>query len=69
MTYIKVLSSLAKNPNLEITKPDKGNGLVLMDKVSYVNKMNHILNDPSNFTALNGDKFSSFTRCQDKVTG
>ncbi|MGL4481483.1 MAG: reverse transcriptase domain-containing protein, partial [Lactococcus garvieae] len=39
-----------------LTKPDKGSGIVLLNKNDYVDKMSYILNDGSKFTQATGDK-------------
>ena len=45
----KALLQLAKNKSIIITRPDKGNGIVIMNKQDYHNKMFAILNDQSKF--------------------
>ncbi|CAF1524828.1 unnamed protein product [Adineta steineri] len=49
------IRSLAKNKSLVITRPDKGRGVVVMDRAEYVQKMNTILDDRSAFTLINND--------------
>jgi hypothetical protein len=49
------LRSLAKNKSIIITRPDKGRGVVIMDRTDYVQKMNTILDDRSAFTLINHD--------------
>ncbi|MEL7079592.1 MAG: reverse transcriptase domain-containing protein [Cyanobacteria bacterium J06582_2] len=49
---ISVLRNLAKDPNIVICKPDKGHGVVILDKADYIGKMEHILNDRSKFREL-----------------
>lgn len=51
----RVLRSLAKNKSIVITRPDKGRGVVIMDRSDYVQKMNTILDDPSTFRPINYD--------------
>nr|CAJ00247.1 TPA: reverse transcriptase [Schistosoma mansoni] len=48
----EALRKLKTNDNLLITKPDKGYGIVLMDKNNYINKMKAFLNDQSKFQKL-----------------
>ncbi|CAF1678379.1 unnamed protein product, partial [Adineta ricciae] len=50
-----ILRSLAKDQSIVITRPDKGRGVVLMDRSEYVQKMETILNDPSTFTVIDHD--------------
>ncbi len=50
-----ILKKLRNNENIIICKPDKGNGVVIIDKVVYINKMLDLLNDPSKFKKLETD--------------
>ena len=43
------LIKLSKNKEIIIAKPDKGSGIVILDRSDYVNKMNSILSDTSKF--------------------
>ena len=43
--FNKVLKSLSKDKSIQITRPDKGKGIVIMEKDDYNNKMMEILND------------------------
>ena len=56
-TDISILKNLKKNKDLIICKPDKGRGIVLMDRNNYVDKMNVILNDYKNFEKLHFVQF------------
>jgi hypothetical protein len=47
--HIDALSKLKKDPSLLLLKPDKGAGVVIMDKRDYVSKVESLLNDPSKF--------------------
>ena len=49
------LYSLRNDPNIIITRPDKGNGVVILNRCDYVNKMYDILNDVSKFLPCNHD--------------
>ena len=40
---LAAIKSLRSNQNLIICKPDKGNGVVVLNKKEYVDKMNEIL--------------------------
>ena len=48
----QALITLSKNKNLVISKPDKGNGIVLVNKDDYIMKMLGILKDSSKFQEL-----------------
>ena len=45
------LKALAKNAQLVISKPDKGNGVVLLNKEDYITKMKVVLDDGTKFRA------------------
>ncbi|CAF4673899.1 unnamed protein product [Rotaria sp. Silwood1] len=53
--YRKLLQKLKEDTSIIITRPDKGRGVVLMDKQDYVNKIQSILNDSSKFSSLSED--------------
>ena len=42
----------ASNENIVITKPDKGLGVVILNKNGFIDKMLVILNDPLKFEKL-----------------
>ena len=46
------INSLRKNNDIIVTKPDKGYGVVLLNKSDYVDKMNKILDNQSKFKRL-----------------
>ena len=48
----KVIKDLKNDNNLIITKPDKGNGCVLLNKSDYLGKMNDIMSDSTKFNLL-----------------
>ena len=43
------MSELKKNKDLVITRPDTGNGVVVLNKSDYVDKMSTILEDDEKF--------------------
>ena len=47
--HLEAIRELKANDKIVITRPDKGAGIVLMDRVDYVRKMMEILNDTSKF--------------------
>ncbi|CAF1451867.1 unnamed protein product [Adineta steineri] len=51
----QTLKNLSKDKNIYITKADKGNAIVIMDKSEYINKMNLIINDKKTFQLLEKD--------------
>ena len=50
--FSKTAKQLVNNPNLFISKPDKGSGVVLLQKDKYLAKMNDILLDTNKFEKL-----------------
>ena len=51
----RVLRNLRKNKNIVIIKPDKGNGVVILDRKLYDNAIQEIISDTSKFEKLNED--------------
>ena len=51
----RVLWNLRKNKDIVITKPDKGNGIVILDRKLYNNAIEEIISDTSKFEKLNED--------------
>ena len=51
----RVLGSLRKNKDIVITKPDKGNGVVILDRKFYNNAVEEIISDSSKFEKLSED--------------
>ena len=50
--YFRAINRLRKNDDIIITKPDKGSGVIHLNKSDYVDKMNEILDDQSKFKRL-----------------
>ena len=48
----RALNSLHSNENIVINKPDKGSGVVILNKNDFIDKMLGILDDPSKFEKL-----------------
>ena len=46
---LTTLKRFAMNKNLVISTPDKGNGVVIVDKITYLSSMMKIINDKSKF--------------------
>ena len=49
---IVILKTLSKDANIIISKPDKGHGVVILDKIDYIRKMEELLNDRTKFREL-----------------
>ena len=50
-----ILNKLRNNKDIVILRPDKGNGVVIMDKITYKSKMYELLNDENKFKQLTSD--------------
>ena len=50
--HFQALKSLWANNDIFITKPDKGSGVVILNKKDYINKMEVILHDKEKFAKL-----------------
>ncbi|CAF4389133.1 unnamed protein product [Rotaria sp. Silwood2] len=53
--YYQLLKSLKQDKSIIVTRPDKGRGIVLVNKSDYLSKMNAILDDSTKFRCLFGD--------------
>ena len=51
----KMLKSFHKNKDIVILKQDKGNGLVILNKVDYIKGINEIRNDKNKFKEVPND--------------
>ena len=68
----RAINSLRKNDDSIITKPDKGSGVILLNKSDYIDKMNKILDDQSKLKRLglvssNDNTTSIETRLQKRL--
>ena len=52
---LQVLKSLKRNKKIVILKPDKGNGVVILDRTVYDNSILNIISDSSKFKKLKND--------------
>ena len=66
-SMIATLKNLSLDNSIIITKPDKGTGVVVMDKVTYIEKMMNILEDTSKFVKCQGDLLKVLFKYEDKV--
>ena len=63
-----ILKALGQKKELVVCKPDKGKGVVLLNKTDYVSKMEEIISDFTKFTRLRYDDLFSLTlKLEDKV--
>lgn len=52
---IVALKKLICNKDIVVTRPDKGNGIVILNRSDYINKVLSIIQDISKFKHLNTD--------------
>ncbi|MGL4482492.1 MAG: reverse transcriptase domain-containing protein [Lactococcus garvieae] len=52
LEHKNAIRKLKQNKDIIISKPDKGTGLVIMNRTDYIQKMNNILNDDSKFRKM-----------------
>ena len=65
---IESLRKLGNNRDLIVTKPDKGNGVVIMNRSDYDQKMLHILNDTTKFQPVDDtNQYKIIYRIEDKI--
>ena len=50
-----------------MTRPDKGRGVVILDKTVYVRKMEQIISDPQKFLEITEPIFKFTLRIEDKI--
>lgn len=50
--HFRVIKGLRNNKDIILTKPDKGSGVVILNKSDYIHKMSLILKDTNTFVAL-----------------
>lgn len=55
--FLEVYKSLKNNNNLHITKADKSNALVILDKEDYNGKIYDLLNDRDTYSTLTSDPY------------
>ena len=65
---IATLKALSSNKNIVFLKPDKGNGVVIINKSEYIEKMNNILSDNTKFKGIDRDIFKLIISLEDKIT-
>ena len=61
------LKSLKQDNSIIIAKPDKGRGVVILDKTDYIDKIQIILDDTSKFLKLDIDPFPYILKLEDKL--
>ena len=51
-SYIKLLRKLAANKDVVVCKPDKGRGVVIVDRSDYIHSLENIISDESKFKKI-----------------
>ena len=64
---LTALKNLSKNRDLVILRPDKGNGVVILNKVYYIQKVETILSDTSKFKKLDCDMLDLCAKRENKL--
>ena len=64
---VTLLRNFAADKSLVITKPDKGNGVVILDRSLYKEKMETILSDRSKFTIVSDPILKTIRQVEDKI--
>jgi hypothetical protein len=64
---VNTLKILASDLSIIICKPDKGNGVVLLDRIDYNSKMLQILSDTTKFVPVVGDWLKILFKIEDKL--
>ncbi|KAG1682668.1 hypothetical protein GQR58_010742 [Nymphon striatum] len=63
----RILRSLSTDKSIIISKPDKGRGVVLVNKDTYINRMTDIISDPSKFSPINEPILKFSMKIEDKI--
>jgi len=66
-SFFTSLKSLKDDDNIIITRPDKGRGIVILNKDDYQNKLQSILDDSSKFKRISCDTASYLLKLEDKL--
>ena len=64
---VVALNRLCKNRDIIIIRPDKGNGIVILNRSDYINKVLDILDDSSKFLQLNTDSLEICQKRENKL--
>ena len=64
---VDIINNLKNDNNIFIMKPDKGNGVVIIDRSDYYKKMDDILSDTNKFRKLDVDPITHSIRQENQV--
>ena len=62
-----LLKKLSKNKAIIICRPDKGRGVVILNRHDYVQKMENILSDSSKFVEVGDPQYNLIFKAEDKI--
>ena len=65
---VQNLKTLSEDPSIAIIKPDKRNGIVLLDKSNYHDEMYGLLNDSDKFILINDDWLKVVIKHEDQIS-
>lgn len=64
---LEVLKNLGNDNSIIVTRPDKGKGVVILNRSAYLCKMKHIIDDKSKFKIIKCDIFTAILKLEDKL--
>lgn len=65
--FSRVLKNLRENHDLYISRPDKGNGVVILNRTDYISKMSDLLSDTSKFIRVTDDIYKLSQRLEQRL--
>ena len=63
----ETLKGLKEDKNIVLIKPDKGNGVVILNHPDYTSKMDAVLNDETKFKLLTSDLIKATLKQENKL--
>lgn len=64
---LRLLKDFASDTSLVVTRPDKGRGVVILDRLQYVEKVTKLLSDQTKFRLVKESLHKLLLRVEDKV--
>ena len=65
--HITALKNLSRDDTITISRPDKGRGIVILNRDDYISKVQTILSDNSKFLQLSDDPFALSLKLEDRM--
>ena len=66
-TTESILRKLGKNQDIYVSRPDKGNGVVIINRSDYLQKMTDLLSDTTKFTLVQEDCYKLSLRLENRL--